>query len=1053
MRCGTLRRSSGVPSNWAERRHLTIVFADLVGSTRLSQLLDPEDMRDLLDAYQQRCATVVARHAGHVAQYLGDGILIYFGYPVAHEDDAKRAVDASLELVDALMHAPTPGPAPAVQVRVGVHSGVAVIGAVGVGQRRDHLAIGDTPNIASRVQGAAAPNTVAVSEATKRLIEGFFLFERLDRDVKDVDGEVHVYRVLRRTTAAHAIEAAAQLGLTPLVGRDSELARVQQEWAQVLEGTARGLLLRGEPGIGKSRMLSALRDHTRGTQAHVVEWHCSPDAQHSALHPVANSISRQAGFSDQDSSEERLNKLMNGLRLLNGRTDEALPLWASLLSIPLPEGQLKLELTPQRLRRQTLEMLVELLDQLASEKPVLLAIEDLHWADPSTLELIGIILDRIRHRPLLAVLTARPEFEAPWEDIQAVGVLNLHRLPTNPILSIIMEVCSGRDISSDVALHLAQRSEGVPLFAEELARSASESEVPNALEVQVESTRFISDTTIPSSVRSSLTARMDRLGTGKLVAQVGSTLGRSFTYEMIRAVWQAPEAELLNGLSALSQAHVLGVEGEGNKASYTFRHALIRDAAYGSLLRKVRRQFHAQNARMLLEVFPRIVEAQPELVAQHFVDAGEFASSAPYWIAAGERALQRSANHEAVSHLTRGLEAIEFLPQGESRATAELQVRVLLGPALMAIQGYSHNDVLTNYQRAHALVGQVEESPAGFGILWGLWAQYFVAGQLHAARQPAEQVARMAHASEDPSLLAPAHHALGFVECYTAHYPETVALVEEALDRFDLEREQANMLKFQFSSSLALMNMGATALWMLGKPDQARELAARSRPLAEQLAHPPSMAFAVTASSWFLQLAGQAEQVREVATFVTKLSEEEGFEFWPPLVSVFGGWAEMALGNVAGGAETMLASFRDYRALGGGILRTHGYALLAESLLQAGRIDEALDTVSEALESAAQSGEAHFEPELYRVRGLALWAKGKANPTRTAGVRESLEQALQLARAQRAVWLELRAAINLAELGLSEGSRSDLESLRSVVARISEGEDTREMKRARALLS
>ncbi|HEX6277916.1 MAG TPA: hypothetical protein VFZ53_32960, partial [Polyangiaceae bacterium] len=409
---------------------------------------------------------------------------------------------------------------------------------------------------------------------------------------------------------------------------------------------------------------------------------------------------------------------------------------------------------------------------------------------------------------------------------------------------------------------------------------------------------------------------------------------------------------------------------------------------------------------------------------------------------------------EAVDCLTRGLDSVRNLPEGEARANAELTMRVLLGPALMAIKGYSHADVAASYNRAHELVRKVGDAPQMFGILWGLWAQYFVGGQLHAAREPAEQVVRMARASGDPGLVPPAHHALGFVECYTAHYPETVRLVEEGLAVFDLARERKNILAFQFSSALALMNMGATALWMLGRPDDARELAARAKPLAEMLRHPPSVAFAITSSSWFLQLAGEADRVREVMEAVNRLSEDEGFAFWPPLVSVFGGWAKMAAGDIGGGADLMLQSFKQYRAIGGGILRTHGFALLGEGLLEANRVDEAISTVNEAIENAHASGEVHFEPELHRVKGLAL---AKLAATGGASFEEALgalEHALALARAQGARWLELRAAVSLARFyEARENPARALDVLAPVCDGIQQGRDTREMLDAARLLS
>jgi class 3 adenylate cyclase/tetratricopeptide (TPR) repeat protein len=1033
-----------------ERRPLTVVFPDLIGSTPLSQALDPEDMELILNRYRERCAEIVRRWGGHVAQFMGDGILAYFGYPVAYEDDPRRAVGAALEMARVVPTLETPSGVPPLGVRVGINYGVTVVSSVGSGQ---NLAIGSAPNLAQHFQKFALPNGVVISDSTRRQVAGFYEVESI---AEMTSGEGPLYRVVRPTGATRSIDAAATVGLTPFVARSKELAGLDALWARALTRVTTGALVRGEAGIGKSRLVHELKARVARGPGQVLELHCSPDAQGTALRPVAEGLARRFGILDDDPADRRLHKLERGLAALGSLSADNVWLIARLLSIPIDKPSAPLDTSAQNVRKRMLDAILDMVRAVASQQPALVVVEDLHWADPSTLELLEMALERLQDEPVMFVLTARPEFQAPWTT--RLEDANLSRLSLSDSEQMIRHLAGQRQLPHEVLEELPPRSEGVPLFVEELARAVLDSGLLADRGDRYELLAPLEEAAIPPNLQASLVARIHRLGACKRVAQVGSVLGRSFSYEMIRAVDDATDADLRRDLAELVRTDCLHVTGEPPEAQWTFKHAMIRDAAYDSWMRVSRRKLHKRIAETLIARFPETTVAQPELVAHHFTEAQAAEHAVPHWLSAGQQALSRSANHEAVDCLTRGLEVVDTLPDAESRANAELTMRVLIGPALMATKGYAHADVHASYTRAHELVKRVGQAPRMFEVLWGLWAQSFVGGQLRAAREPAEHVVRLAHASSDRGLVPPAHHALGFVECYTAHYPETVALVEEGLAVVELDanldRERQNILKYQFASSLALINMGATALWMLGKPDQARKLAARAKPLAETLGHPPSIAFAITSSSWFLQLAGEASQVLEVMEFVNRLSREEGFAFWPPLVSVFGGWAQMANGDIAGGADTMLESFRLYRASGGGILRTHGFALLAEGLLEADRVTEALATLDEAIVNAHTTGEVHFEPELHRVKGLALLKRAERDGGSEEEAREALERALTLSREQGARWLELRAAISLSRFLRSRGETARaLDLLSPIHAAIAEGNDTREMKEAAALIA
>jgi class 3 adenylate cyclase/tetratricopeptide (TPR) repeat protein len=1029
-----------------ERRPLTVVFPDLIGSTLLSQALDPEDMELLLIRYRERCAETVRRWGGYVAQFMGDGILAYFGYPDAYEDDPRRAVGAGLEIARVVPLLETPPGVPPLGVRVGIHYGVTVVSPVGAGQ---NLAIGSAPNLAQHFQRFAPPNGVVISEATKRQVHGFYEVEPLE----EAASEGPLYRVLGTTGATRSIDAAAAVGLTPFIARKDEFLALKAAWARAVEGNSEGVLIQGEAGIGKSRLVHELKAFVEKS-AQLLELHCSPDVQGTALRPVAEAITRTFNIADDQPNDKRLHKLERGLAGLGALSQENVWFIATLLSISMKDRQPPLEGTAQALRRRTLEALVAILAIMSAHQPVLVVVEDLHWADKSTLELMDLAFERLGADRVMIVLTTRPELEVAWQAAKKPQRLTLPRLSLAEAEELVRGVVHQRELPEEVLEELAPRSEGVPLFAEELTRALIDTRLLVDRGDRYELAGSLDDAAIPANLEASLTARILRLGPCKRVAQVGSVIGRSFGYELIRAVDDASDAELERDLAELVRTDCLFVVGQPPDAQWTFKHALIRDAAYDSWLRTKRRALHARIAETLVERFPDTASAQPELVAHHFTEARAYDKAVPHWLEAGQQALGRSANQETVTCLRRGLESLAFLPESQARANTELTMRVLLGPSLMATKGYSHADVLENYTRAHHLVKRVSGGPNIFEVLWGLWAQYFVGGELLAAREPAEQCVRLARDAGEPRLIPPAHHALGFVECYTAHYPETVKLVEEGLAVFDEAQERENATRFQFASTLALRNMGATALWMLGKPDQARRLAAGALPLAERLAHPPSTAFAITASSWFLQLAGEAERVLEVMQVVNRLSADEGFAFWPPLVSVFGGWAKMAKGDITGGADTMLESFQRYRAIGGGILRTHGFALLAEGLLEAGRLDECLTTIDEALANAHATGEVHFEPELHRVRGLALLRRAERERGSVDAARQAFDRALELAREQGARWLELRAALALARLLRAEGrTESARELLSAVHAAIGEGHDTREMQAAAALLA
>ncbi len=1076
-RCGFSLTDRGLPESTTERRQLSVIFCDLVNSSSLALSLDPEDLLELYRAYQETCGAIVSSRGGHVAEYLGDGIVVYFGYPAAREGDERRAVQAALEVVDAVSRIPMPTSDSPLQVRASVHTGLVVIGTIGSRGNLQRRATGETTLVAFSAQNLAPPNSVVVTEATRRLVEGYFIFERLDNQVvveKVQKAPIDLFRVLGQTNARRSIEAAVALGLTPFVGRDRELEKVRECFALAREGPPRAVFVTGEPGIGKSRLIRTFKEQLAPGSARLIEWDCGEDEQKSALSPVTEWLSSELGFGAGDSDQTRRSKLVSGLSTLLGSDcdAESVRLLASLLSVSLGDEYAPLDLTPDNARRRTLGKLVDLVRAGPTAAPCVLVVEDLHWADMSTLELIGMLLARTDADPLLILLTTRmhradeavDQVIREWQTAERVTTLELGRLSPSDATTMLREVTRGRELPDEIALELAQRSEGVPLFVEELARTVLESGMLPQRRSPYAPTDSLEHNHIPVSLQNLLQARLDRLPS-LYVAQVLSALGRSCTFSMIRAVVRMPEQQLLNHLDGMVKTDLISVAGTPPDARYRFRHAMIRDAAYRSASqREMLPRLHRDIAKVLVEQFPETASQQPELVAHHLSEAKEPMAAIPQWIKAGTQALARSANHESVRHLERGLKELKNLPPGTERDKWELTMRMPLGPALMATVGFSHERIGQSYKRANELASQLPESPEMFDILWGLWAQAFVGGQLFTARGRAEQLMKLALASGEPCLLRAARHARGFVECYSARYDETIRLVEEALADFNqedaekfnqtLNDERRNTNRFQFSSALALLDMGRTAHWMLGRPEQSLKLEQQADELAKVLAHAPSTAFWETSRTWFLPLTGHPQKVRDIARQVTNLSEENGYDLWPRLASVFDGWARIELRDLDGGLATMIDSLAAYRRIGGGILRTQAFALLAEGMVKARRTEEAMTTLDEAFANARETGEVHFEPELYRVRGLALLQQAERGHASLDAVRAAFQQALELARQQKAVWLELRAALSLARLaqGQAEQMRAR-QVLTAVCDRIQGRPEMPELRESAELLS
>jgi predicted ATPase/class 3 adenylate cyclase len=1042
----------------AERRQLTVLFCDLVASMALASHLDPEDLRTVVQAYQATCAEVIQRFDGHIAQYLGDGLLVYFGYPQAHEDDAQRAVRCGLGIVEAVgalqtrlereyeVH---------LAVRLGIHTGLVVIGEVGGGGRQEQLALGETPNIAARLQGLTAPDTVVISEATARLIHGFFVCQPLGAQaLKGLHQPLQVYRVLQESGAQTRLDVATARGLTPLVGRDEEVALLQRRWDQAAAGMGQVVLLSGEAGLGKSRLVQVLKEHLTAVPHTRIEWRGSPYHQHSALSPVIDQLQRWLRGHHEVPPSEPLQTLEAALTAAGIALAEAMPLLAALLSLPLPASYAPLTVTPQRQRQKTLELLLAWLSTETQQQPVLLIVEDLHWVDPSTLELLSLLIDQCAPMRLCLILTTRPEFHPPWAMVAHFTALTLRRLAPDEVARLVLHVVGDKAFPPAVLQEVVGKTDGVPLFVEELIKTVLAS---GLLEEQTD--RYVlhgplPPLAIPTTLQDALVARLDRLAAAKVVAQLGATIGRTFAYDVVQAVALLDAATLQAALTQLVAAEVLAQRGLPPQATYTFKHALIQEAAYQSLLRSTRQQYHQRIAQVVEAQGAETVERQPELLAHHYTAAGLSAQALPYWQRAGQHALQRSAYVEALSHLTHGLEVLQALPESPERTQHELALQLPLGAVLMATKGYAAPEVEHVYARALALSRQVRATPQMWPTLRGLHRFYLVRAQHQTARSLGEQCLQLAQQMHDPVVRLEAQLALGESLFYLGELAAARGQLEAGLTHCTPATQALPAFRAVQHPEVAYRFHLGLVLWLLGYPAQAATYGQALLPLARTLAHPLSLAYALAATAVWQHLGRDVHGVHDMGEAAHTFAAAQAFPLFAAEGALLHGWARTELGQWEAGLAQMAQGLRAWQQTGARLLQPYFLALLAAAHGHGGQGAEGLRLLAEALAAVAHTRERWWEAELYRLKGELLMAQRGGELPQGEDADACFHQALVVARHQQAKALELRAAISRARLWQQQGKRDEAYTLLApVYAWFTEGFDTADLQEAQALLA
>jgi class 3 adenylate cyclase/predicted ATPase len=1035
----------------AERRQLTIMFVDLVGSTDLSQRVDPEELRDIMRSYQNSAAGEIARLGGHVAKFLGDGVLAYFGWPQASEDAAERGVRAGLAVAAAVGGMSAGGALLA--ARIGIATGLVVVGdLLGEGAAKEEAVTGETPNLAARLQQAAEPGAAVIADSTRRLVGDLFELAELDAlHLKGFTNPVPAWRVIGEGRAESRFEALHGAHMTPLVGRDEELDLILSRWRLAEGRVGQVVQIFGEPGIGKSRLVLALRDRLQAEPVTLVSYACSPHHLNSPFFPFISRLEREARFTADDGPEERLKRL-DLLLCENGGapSDDAVSLFADLLGIhgatprPLPE------MSPQQKKALLFKTFLARLDRLAARGPVLMVLEDGHWLDPTSRELFDQIVDRIQRLPLLLVATFRPELSPPWIGFLHVTLLTLNRLPQAQVVALIHRITDDKPLPTEVLGQILARTEGVPLFTEEITKAVIESGILRTTGDRYVLAGSLPSLAIPATLHDSLMARLDRLAPVKEVAQIGACIGREFDHELLAAVVSMPEAELAAALDRLVAAELVFRRGLPPAATYVFKHALVRDTAYESLLRRRRQELHARIAASIEVRFPQLVEAQPELVARHFTEAGLAEKAIPYWLRAGRLAAGQAANLEAIAHLRSGLEAAEALVPGASCSHFELSLQLALGGPLIATRGFASKEAEVAFRRAEELSRELQSEVDLFAALRGLCYVYQVRGDLHGSTSLVNEVVALAKRSADPELLAEIDHLVGMLSFHFGQFQSS---------RDQLEKIAGGEYRGRYHSQISGINRAVFCRayishcdWHLGYPVRGLKVAEEGLTLARENSHPFNIVLALNYLALLHQFRREPSVALKMAIEAGDICADYRFDYYGAWSSLVRAWATAESGRLDEGLATYDAALEEFRRTGAGLRISHHLGLLATLHGKAGRASDGLQLIEEAITIAKANNESWCGPELHRQRGELLLLASD-HDAETEADKEFLA-AIETAAAQGAKLPELRASVSRARFKVALGKK---QQARDILTRIydwfSEGSETPDLLEARLLLA
>jgi class 3 adenylate cyclase/tetratricopeptide (TPR) repeat protein len=1041
--------SEPLPRDEAERRHLTVMFCHLVGSDALAARLDPEEMWGVIASYHTCVGEVIGRYHGMVARYMDDGVLAYFGYPRAQEDDAEQAVRAALAIVDAVANLQTTVDA-SLQVGIGIATGTVVVSELLIDETpAEQAVVGETPNLAARLQTLTEPGTVLICPHTRQLTGGHFDYRDLGAlALKGWTEPVQVWQVLRASDVPSRFEAMHQTKLPPLFGREEEIELLLRRWRHAAQGEGRVVLLTGEPGIGKSHIALAFGERLQSEPHAALRYFCSAHHTNSALFPFIGQIERAAGFERSDSPAQKLSKL-DTLVAQSTADPEHVAVLASLFALPASDGLH--ELSPRRRKEKTLAALLARLDWLAAEQPVFMIFEDIHWIDPTSLELLAAIVEHVPQLRLLLLITARSEFTVPWPSYPHMTTIPLTRLGRREGAALVERVTNGKKLPQEVMDEILARTDGVPLFIEELTKTVLESGLLQERDGQYVLERPLPTLAIPTTLHASLMARLDRLAPVREVAQIGAVAGREFHYELLNAVAGLPRERLEEALDQLVRSELIFRRGESPHAVYTFKHTLVRDAAYAGLLKSRRVYLHAAIASALEQQFPEILQTQPETLAHHLTEAGLIEKAIGYWLQAGKNAAQRSANLEAIAHLQRGIELTCRLPADEGRDRSELDFQLLLGPCLIATHGPAASTALATFARARELCERLGQPPEYLQVRFWLATVSVVRGELPQALEAVEGMPSAAEARGNRGALLNVVRGRAMILMFMGRIVEAHEVLERAIEMFGAS-EDADRLAARAAgqdAGVAMLAFAAWVFWLLGQVDEAVARMSAALERADGVQHAHTHAYAWYYASVLHALRGEPAIAKGYAERCLAISEQHGFRQWLGLARAIRGICAAVLNASAGRLDEVKTALDEYQRAGYQLGLTAQIVLLCPALFLRNEPEAALELIDHGLAIVSRNNERFFEAELYRVKARALLMRGAPN----AEVESLLDQALRTAHSQQARSLELRAATDLAALWMKQGKHARARDvLSSIYGRFTEGFETLDLKEAKGML-
>ncbi len=1016
--------------NDPQRRHLTVLFCDLVGSSEMSASQDPEDTRKVIIGFQDTCAGVIARYEGFLARFMGDGVLAYFGYPKAHEDDAERAVRAGLSLTQKIAGLSSLT-GDALGARVGIASGLVVVGdIIGDGASQERAVVGDAPNIAARLEAIARTGQVVIAEATRRLLGADFEYADLgEHELKGI-GTEQVTAVTGERRVENRFEATRD-GHLPMVGRDQELALVQERWALAKAGEGQAVLLVGEAGIGKSRIGRSLLDALTDEPHIRVQYQCSPYHDDSVLWPVIRQLRHAMDFTDDEPAQDRLKKVRDLVQSAAGDVTSMVPLIAALLDIPVDAGN---ELPPHLQRARTLDALAQLLLAWSAQKPTLVILEDAHWIDATTLEFLQQLLERIASDRILVLITSRPEMQPELAALPHITKFTLNRLSRDRARAIIAKI-SDRDLPEPTIDAIIARTDGVPLFIEEMTKAVLETGLTN----------------IPESLHDSLMARLDRIPEEKEIAQIAASIGREFEFALLAAVADRSEAELAKSLERLAAADLIFRRGTPPHAKYTFKHALVQDAAHNSLLRTRRRELHGNIAQTIEERFGGTDIAEPEVLANHYTQADQPGNAIPLWLAAGKTALGRMALVEAIAHLTRGLEVIEGQPPSRAHDGMKLEFRTSLGTAWMALKGWTAAEVWDNFESGLKLAKSLGQHQALVPIYYGLWGSVLTRGHFASALEWVDEILESARLSDNADLSIMGHAVACTTHYWRGEFTQSRQHGEKVVADYDPDQHGhlAEMMNVDPKTYASLyVSLG---LWVSGYPDRALQMNTIKDEHARRHGHPFDMAYSLTIGSQLFDFRCESEPLLAQAKEAYKLGETYGLPFVSEVLApIFEGIGLLRTDNLDEGIATLREATGKWTVGGAGGMTPYLRVALARGVALSGDLPGAMALVEQAAEQIARPKweERANLAEVLRLKGQILYQQGELEASE-----RNLLESLQVARTQGAKSWELRTATTLAQLWQSQDKQEQAkELLQPIYAWFDEGLNTHDLLLARSVL-